>query len=91
MMSDKITRIIERISESLSKEADSATRMRVAGAIWAVMMGTLQLARIIPDKALSAQLLIDGKANALMLAEKMSVQDCDNRSIYSETKGKPSD
>ncbi|MCY9846480.1 TetR/AcrR family transcriptional regulator [Pectobacterium jejuense] len=75
LMSDKITRIIERISDSLSKEADSAIRMRVAGSIWAAMMGTLQLARIIPDKELSAQLLRDGKANALMLAEKMAIQE----------------
>lgn len=75
MMSDKITRIIERIADSLSTDADPATRMRVAGSIWAVMLGTLQLARIIPDKELSAQILIDGKANALMLAEKMPIHD----------------
>ncbi|MFU0886175.1 TetR/AcrR family transcriptional regulator [Kluyvera sichuanensis] len=75
MMSDKITRIITRISDCLSTDADSVTRMRVAGAIWAVMLGTLQLARIIPDKEVSDQLLIDGKANALMLAEKMPLQD----------------
>lgn len=74
MMSNKITRIIERISDSLCKEVDLATRMRVATAIWAVMLGTLQLARIIPDKELSAQLLSDGKANALMLAENMARQ-----------------
>lgn len=72
MMSDKITRIIERISDCLSEEADSVTRMRVASAIWAVMVGTLQLARIIPDKNLSDQLLICGKATALMLANEVA-------------------
>lgn len=74
MMSDNITRIIERISDCLSKEADTATRTRVAGAIWAVMLGTLQLARIIPDKELSAQLLKEGKTNALMLAKTLATQ-----------------
>lgn len=76
MMSDKITRIIECISDCLPQETDSATRMRVAGAIWAVMLGTLQLARIIPDTELSAQLLVDGKKTALMLAEKADTQRC---------------
>ncbi len=74
VLSDKITRIIERISGCLAKEADSETRIRVAGAIWAVMLGTLQLARIVPDKELSDQLLTDGKTNALMLARILAAQ-----------------
>lgn len=74
MVSEKVTRIIERIADCLSKEADSVTRMRVAGAIWAVMMGALQLSRIIPDKELSVQLLNDGKANALMLADNLATR-----------------
>lgn len=72
MISEKISRLINRISDCLPKEADTTTRMRVAEAIWAIMMGTIQLARIMPDEELSAQLLHNGKVNALMLAETLS-------------------
>lgn len=71
MMSDKISRIIDHISDCLSKEADMASRRRVAESIWAVMVGTLQLSRIISDKKLSDQLLHNGIINALMLADSL--------------------
>lgn len=71
MMSVKISRIIDHISDCLSKEADMASRRRVAESIWAVMVGTLQLSRIISDKKSSDQLLQNGINNALMLADSL--------------------
>ena len=71
MIAGKIMEFIQRIADCLSKEATAETRMRVAGAIWAVMVGTLQLSRIVPDRELSTQLLKDGIANALRLAAEI--------------------
>ncbi len=71
MIAGKTLDFIRRMADCLPQEAAAQTRMRVAGAIWAVMAGTLQLSRIVPDKALSTQLLNDGIANALRLAAAM--------------------
>lgn len=71
MIAGKIIEFIQRIADCLSQEATAETRMRVAGAIWAVMVGTLQLSRIVPDRELSTQLLKDGIANALRLAAEI--------------------
>lgn len=57
--------------DRLSSKASAKTRLRIAGAIWAVMVGTLQLSRIVPNKELSTQLLKDGIANALRLASEI--------------------
>jgi len=46
-------------------------RQRTARSIWAVMVGTLQLSRLVPDKELSTQLLQDGIANALRHASEV--------------------
>ncbi|TCL06241.1 TetR/AcrR family transcriptional regulator [Sodalis ligni] len=71
MIAGKTLDFIRRMADCLPQEAAAQTRMRVAGAIWAVMAGTLQLSRIVSDKALSTQLLNDGIANALRLAAAM--------------------
>jgi TetR/AcrR family transcriptional repressor of nem operon len=70
-VTEKTTEAIECIANRLSSEASAKARMRAAGAIWAVMVGTLQLSRIVPDKELSTQILKDGIANALKLASEM--------------------
>ncbi|WP_213990701.1 TetR/AcrR family transcriptional regulator [Sodalis sp. dw_96] len=69
MIAGKTIDFIRRIADCLSQEATAETRMRVAGAIWAVMAGTLQLSRIVPDRELSTQFLKDGIDNALRLAD----------------------
>jgi TetR/AcrR family transcriptional repressor of nem operon len=71
IIAKKTTDFIERIADRLSSRASAETRLRVAGSIWAVMVGTLQLSRIVPNRVLSTQLLNDGIANALRLASEV--------------------
>jgi TetR/AcrR family transcriptional repressor of nem operon len=67
----KTADFIHGIANRLSSKASARTRLRTAGAIWALMVGTLQLSRNIPDKGLSTHLLKDGIANALRLASEI--------------------
>ncbi|WP_031361432.1 TetR/AcrR family transcriptional regulator [Caballeronia sordidicola] len=67
----KTAEAIQCVANSLSAKAGAKTRLRVAGSIWAVMVGTLQLSRIVPDNELSTQFLKDGVANALKLAAEI--------------------
>jgi TetR/AcrR family transcriptional regulator, transcriptional repressor for nem operon len=46
---------------------DHAARRRAAIAIFGMMMGTLQLARVVPDRQLSDQILASGIDAALAL------------------------
>ncbi|WP_144163000.1 TetR/AcrR family transcriptional regulator [Paraburkholderia sp. BCC1885] len=69
-VADKTAEFIQRIANRLPSKVGAKTRLRTASAIWAVMVGTLQLSRIVPDKELSTQLLKDGIANALRLASE---------------------
>jgi TetR/AcrR family transcriptional regulator, transcriptional repressor for nem operon len=71
IIANKTMNFIERIADRLSSRASAVTRLRVASSIWAVMVGTLQLSRIVPDQELSKQLLKDGIANALRLASEV--------------------
>lgn len=74
MITRKTLSFIERIADCLPVEAGAEARMRVAGAVWAVMVGTLQLSRIVTDEALSTQLLKDGISNALRLASEIETK-----------------
>lgn len=68
MVSDKIMEKIHRIADCLAEDVDMDTRMRVARSVWTIMVGTLQLSRLIPDNKMSVQILKDGIDNALALA-----------------------
>ncbi|WP_213716869.1 TetR/AcrR family transcriptional regulator [Cedecea lapagei] len=71
MIADKTLGFIQQIADSLSAKVEAEVRMRTAAAIWAVMVGTIQLSRIVTDPVLSTQLLKDGIANALRLASEI--------------------
>jgi AcrR family transcriptional regulator len=57
---------------ALLSDADSATSGRRATAIFGLMVGTLQLARAVPDAAQAAQILEGGVEAALHLARATS-------------------
>ncbi|NIF30749.1 TetR/AcrR family transcriptional regulator [Enterobacter sp. Cy-643] len=71
MVAGKTVGFIRHIADTLPAKAEAEVRMRAAAAIWAVMVGTLQLSRIVTDPALSTQLLQDGIATALRLASEI--------------------
>jgi len=71
MIANKTLDFIGRIADCLPPEASDEIRQRTARSIWAVMVGTLQLSRLVPDKELSTQLLQDGIANALRHASEV--------------------
>jgi AcrR family transcriptional regulator len=71
MIANKTLDFIQRIADCLPQEASDEARTRTARSIWAVMVGTLQLSRLVPDKELSTQLLQDGIANALRHASEV--------------------
>jgi TetR/AcrR family transcriptional repressor of nem operon len=57
-----------RIAEKLPEHVPEAARWETAVGIFGLMMGTLQLARAVPDRKLSDQILESGIATALRLA-----------------------
>jgi TetR/AcrR family transcriptional repressor of nem operon len=59
---------------ALLPDADSTTSVRRATAIFGLMVGTLQLARAVPDAAQSEKILEGGVEAALRLAETRSPQ-----------------
>jgi TetR/AcrR family transcriptional repressor of nem operon len=61
-------RLIERIASALPSTISPDDRLVAAYGLFAQMMGSLQLSRIVLDKNLSDRLLTDGRANALRLA-----------------------
>jgi hypothetical protein len=61
--------IFARIANKLPEDISYPARWETAVGIFGVMMGTLQLARAVPDKRLSEQILESGIAAALRLAE----------------------
>jgi len=65
---------VNQIADRLSPEADHDRRVRAARSIWALMVGTMQVARLVSDEELSAQILEDGIANALKLASEASLE-----------------
>ena len=63
----KVSDVIELIAAGLEQGTD-AERRRKAVAIYAVMVGTLQLARAVNDKRLSREILQSGADEAVALA-----------------------
>ena len=63
----KVDDVIELIAAALSAETE-AERRRKAVAIYALMVGTLQLARAVNDKRLSGEILLSGAEEAVALA-----------------------
>jgi len=61
-------RLAERIASALPEAGSPDERLAGAYGLFALMMGSLQLARLVPDKNLSDRLLPVGRANALRLA-----------------------
>jgi TetR/AcrR family transcriptional repressor of nem operon len=61
-------RLAERIASALPEAGSPEERLANAYGLFALMMGSLQLARLVPDKNLSDRLLAVGRANALRLA-----------------------
>jgi TetR/AcrR family transcriptional regulator, transcriptional repressor for nem operon len=61
-------RLAERIAGALPEVGSPEERLANAYGLFALMMGSLQLARLVPDKNLSDRLLAVGRANALRLA-----------------------
>lgn len=64
---DKVDDVIELIAAALDAETE-AERRRKAVAIYALMVGTLQLARAVNDKRLSGEILQSGADEAVALA-----------------------
>lgn len=62
------TRLIERIASAMPDAGSPAQKRAAAHGLFAQMMGSLQLARLVLDKTLSDELLAVGRANALRLA-----------------------
>ena len=67
-IAEKSERFVGAIEELLPTGTSLNTRKRTANAIWGLMIGTLQMSRIITQKEASDQILRDGIANALKLA-----------------------
>ena len=67
----QIEALVDLIAEHLPA-GDRHTRRKAAIGIFAVMMGALQLARAVPDKGLSDQILESGIDAALSLAREFS-------------------
>ena len=61
-------RLAERIALALPEAGAPEERLASAYGLFGLMMGSLQLARLVPDKNLSDRLLAVGRANALLLA-----------------------
>ncbi len=61
-------RLAERIASALPEAGSPEERLANAYGLFGLMMGSLQLARLVPDKNLSDRLLAVGRANALRLA-----------------------
>ncbi|ACK51884.1 transcriptional regulator, TetR family [Methylocella silvestris BL2] len=64
----ELQRLIARISTGLPEKLSPEHRLGLAYGIFAQLMGSLQLARVIADKALSDQVLALGRNNALAFA-----------------------
>lgn len=67
-----LTRGLETILEAIGRHLpgpDAETRRNHALAIFSIMVGALQLARMVPDPALSERILQNGAAAALALAQ----------------------
>jgi TetR/AcrR family transcriptional regulator, transcriptional repressor for nem operon len=61
-------RLVERIVSGLPEGGAPDQRLAAAYGVFAQLMGALQLARVVPDKDLSDEVLAVGRANALRLA-----------------------
>ncbi|PNG26253.1 TetR/AcrR family transcriptional regulator [Methylocella silvestris] len=64
----ELQRLIARISTGLPEKKSPEERLALAYGIFAQLMGSLQLSRVIADKALSDQVLTLGRNNALAFA-----------------------
>jgi TetR/AcrR family transcriptional repressor of nem operon len=60
--------LVERIASGLPEGGAPDQRLAAAYGLFAQLMGALQLARLVPDKDLSDEILAVGRANALRLA-----------------------
>ncbi len=61
-------RLVERIAAALPGAGSPDDKLVAAYGLFALMMGSLQLSRVVLDKDLSDELLAVGRANALRLA-----------------------
>ncbi len=66
--SKEAQRFIARIASGLPEGSSIDHRLATAYAVYAQLIGTLQLSRVVTDKTLSDELLTIGRANALQLA-----------------------
>jgi len=64
-VSDMIKETVQRIKNCLPEDTDAENRERMAWSVWAMIIGTLQLARITTDKIASEKILNDGKISVL--------------------------
>jgi TetR/AcrR family transcriptional repressor of nem operon len=68
-LSARMDMLTELIAQRLPGTAPIESRRETARGVFALMVGTLQLARAVPNKELSEQMLEQGVANALALAK----------------------
>jgi TetR/AcrR family transcriptional regulator, transcriptional repressor for nem operon len=71
-MTKQIQEIISIIAAELPPTKSKDTADAVAYGIFGIMVGTLQLARVVNDAALSETIISSGRASALALAQRCS-------------------
>lgn len=73
VIAEKTGLFIRKIADLLPSSVNTDKRIRVASSVLGLMVGTLQIARIIPNKEISQQILKDGIANALKLTSEIDI------------------